>query len=215
MERILCILIGYAFGLFQTGYLYGRLKHVDIRQYGSGNAGTTNALRVLGKKAGIITYLGDCLKAVAAGLAIRLLFGEMGAEMIKVLVLYGGLGVVLGHNYPFYLNFKGGKGIAATSGMILAFDWRMAVTVCILFILVAAASRYVSLASLVMMTAFMALLVIGGIKGWFGVGAPYIWEIYAIGAAMTLLAFYKHKENIVRLLHGTENKLGTKKQDSK
>lgn len=211
MERIICILIGYVFGLFQTGYIYGKLHHVDIRQYGSGNAGTTNALRVLGKKAGIITYAGDCLKAVLAGAVVRLLFRESHADMLNLLVIYAGLGVVLGHNYPFYLKFKGGKGIAATSGMVLAFDWRLALCICAIFIIVVAVSRYVSLASLVMMTGFMILLVLGGQTGQYQLSTAHLYELYAAGAAMTLLAFYKHKANIGRLLHGTENKLGAKK----
>ncbi len=211
MERIICIVIGYIFGLFQTGYLYGRLHHVDIRQYGSGNAGTTNALRVLGKKAGIITYIGDCLKAVVAGFVIRLLFKEGHSEIIKLLVMYGGLGVVLGHNYPFYLHFKGGKGIAATSGMVLAFDWRLALCICAVFILVVVVSRYVSLASLIMMVVFMALLILGGQTGQYGLSPNGLYEVYLIGGAMTLLAFYKHKANIIRLLQGTESKLGEKK----
>ncbi|MCI9540168.1 MAG: glycerol-3-phosphate 1-O-acyltransferase PlsY [Lachnospiraceae bacterium] len=211
MERIICIVIGYIFGLFQTGYLYGRLHHVDIRQYGSGNAGTTNALRVLGKKAGIITYIGDCLKAVVAGFVIRLLFKEGHSEIIKLLVMYGGLGVVLGHNYPFYLHFKGGKGIAATSGMVLAFDWRLALCICAVFILVVVVSRYVSLASLIMMVVFMSLLILGGQTGQYGLSPNGLYEVYLIGGAMTLLAFYKHKANIIRLLQGTESKLGEKK----
>ncbi len=211
MERIICIVIGYIFGLFQTGYLYGRLHHVDIRQYGSGNAGTTNALRVLGKKAGIITYIGDCLKAVVAGFVIRLFFKEGHSEIIKLLVMYGGLGVVLGHNYPFYLHFKGGKGIAATSGMVLAFDWRLALCICAVFILVVVVSRYVSLASLIMMVVFMSLLILGGQTGQYGLSPNGLYEVYLIGGAMTLLAFYKHKANIIRLLQGTESKLGEKK----
>lgn len=210
MERIICVVIGYVFGLFQTGYIYGKLHHIDIRQYGSGNAGTTNALRVLGKKAGIITYAGDCLKAVLAGLFVELIFKESHPDILRLLVLYSGLGVVLGHNYPFYLGFKGGKGIAATSGMALAFDWRLALCICAVFILVAAVTRYVSLASLVMMAAFLILLIIGGQTGQYPLGTVELYEVYALGAAMTLLAFYKHKANIVRLLHGTENKLGKK-----
>lgn len=212
MERIICILIGYVFGLFQTGYIYGRLHHVDIRQYGSGNAGTTNALRVLGKKAGIITYIGDCLKAVLAGAAVRLIFGESHPELLQLLVLYSGLGVVLGHNYPFYLKFKGGKGIAATSGMVLAFDWRLALCICVIFLAVVIVTRYVSLASLVMMAGFMILLIIGGQTGQYGLSTAFLYEVYAVGAVMTLLAFYKHKANIGRLIHGTENKLGAKKE---
>lgn len=212
MERIICIVIGYIFGLFQTGYLYGRLHHVDIRQYGSGNAGTTNALRVLGKKAGIITYIGDCLKAVVAGFVIRLLFKEGHSEIIKLLVMYGGLGVVLGHNYPFYLHFKGGKGIAATSGMVLAFDWRLALCICAVFILVVVVSRYVSLASLIMMVVFIVTLIIGGQTELFGLSEEYMLEVYILGAILTTLAFWKHKANIGRLLHGTENKIGASKK---
>lgn len=212
MERLICILIGYIFGLFQTGYLYGKLHHVDIRQYGSGNAGTTNALRVLGKRAGIITYAGDCLKAVLAGAAVRLLFAGSHPDMLQLLVIYSGLGVVLGHNYPFYLKFKGGKGIAATSGMVLAFDWRLALCICGIFILVALVSRYVSLASLVMMAGFMILLILGGQTGRYGLSAGYLYEVYAVGGIMTALAFYKHRANIGRLFRGTENKLGTKKE---
>lgn len=211
MERVICIVIGYLFGLFQTGYIYGRLHHVDIRQYGSGNAGTTNALRVLGKKAGIITYIGDCLKAVLAGAFVSLIFKDSHADMLRLLVFYSGLGVMLGHNYPCYLKFKGGKGIAATSGMVLAFDWRLALCICAVFILVTALTRYVSLASLVMMAVFMLLLILGGQTGQYGLSTAYLYEVYAIGAVMTFLAFFKHRANIGRLLHGTESKLGEKK----
>ncbi len=211
MERVICIVIGYLFGLFQTGYIYGRLHHVDIRQYGSGNAGTTNALRVLGKKAGIITYIGDCLKAVLAGAFVSLIFKDSHADMLRLLVFYSGLGVMLGHNYPCYLKFKGGKGIAATSGMVLAFDWRLALCICAVFILVTALTRYVSLASLVMMAVFMLLLIVGGQTGQYGLSTAYLYEVYAIGAVMTFLAFFKHRANIGRLLHGTESKLGEKK----
>ena len=118
MERIICIVIGYAFGLFQTGYIYGRMHHIDIRKHGSGNAGTTNALRTLGWKAGLITFLGDCMKCVLAVVLVKLIFAE--SDYLPLLSLYAGLGAVLGHNYPFYLNFKGGKGIAATGGLILS-----------------------------------------------------------------------------------------------
>lgn len=215
MERALCVIIGYAFGLFQTGYIYGRLNHIDIREYGSGNAGTTNALRVLGKKAGIITYLGDCFKAVLAGMLVWFLFRENYPEPIKLLLMYSGFGVVLGHNYPFYLKFKGGKGIAATSGMILAFDWRMAICAAVIFLSVTLITRYVSLASLCMMTGFLIAIVALGQIGGLGVGKPWLYEIYILVFLMTALAFYKHKANIVRLFNGTESKLGEKKKENK
>ena len=156
--RILCVVIGYLFGIFQTGYIYGRLNNVDIRDFGSGNAGTTNAMRVLGKKAGIITYVGDMLKALLAGLAIRGIFGGLvGCDAVEVfmLVLYAGVGVVLGHNYPFYMGFKGGKGIAASSGVVFSlFDWKLLVLALSTFIVIALISKYVSLASMCMMVGF-------------------------------------------------------------
>ena len=139
--RILCVVIGYLFGIFQTGYIYGRLNNVDIRDFGSGNAGTTNAMRVLGKKAGIITYVGDMLKALLAGLAIRGIFGiALDCSYVEVfmLVIYAGVGVILGHNYPFYMGFKGGKGIAASSGVVISlFDLKLLVLAISTFIIVA------------------------------------------------------------------------------
>lgn len=110
MERIICLVIGYAFGLVQTGYIYGRLHGTDIRKFGSGNSGSTNALRVMGKKAGAVVLLGDVAKSVLACLLVRVLFGKSQPDMVPLLVIYAGLGVVLGHNYPFYLKFKGRKG---------------------------------------------------------------------------------------------------------
>jgi len=211
MERLICILIGYLFGLFQTGYLYGRMNGIDIRDYGSGNAGTTNALRVLGKKAGIITYLGDALKAVFAGLVVRMLFQESHPEMVKMLVLYSGLGVVLGHNFPFYLHFKGGKGIAAISGMALAYDWKLALCMMAIFILIVAITRYVSFASIMMMIFFFGLLIFKGQMGWYPLSGRYLYEVYFIGGILTVMAIWKHRANIGRLLSGTENKLGVKK----
>ena len=121
MVRVICVLIGYLFGLFQTAYFYGRAHGIDIRQHGSGNSGTTNALRVLGTKAGLIVFAGDCLKCMAAVGITRLVFGGSHPDMIYLLCLYTGAGAILGHNYPFYMGFKGGKGIAATAGMVLSF----------------------------------------------------------------------------------------------
>lgn len=118
--RVIALAIGYVFGLFQTGYLYGKSQGIDIRQEGSGNAGTTNSLRVLGIKAGLITFLGDLCKAIFAVLLVKLIFQDSYPQVIKNLELYAGFGAVLGHNFPFYLKFKGGKGIACTAGMILA-----------------------------------------------------------------------------------------------
>ena len=106
------LIIGYIFGLFQTAYIVGKAKGIDIRNYGSGNSGTTNALRVMGSKAGVIVFLVDMLKSILAILAVQLVFGRTAPELIWVLKMYAFAGCVLGHDYPFYMNFRGGKGVA-------------------------------------------------------------------------------------------------------
>lgn len=210
MERLICVIIGYAFGLFQTGYLYGKMKHIDIRQHGSGNAGTTNALRTLGWKAGAVTFLGDCLKCVAAVAVVTAIYGKT-HDNIELLGMYAGMGAVLGHNYPFYLKFKGGKGIAATAGLILSTNPWMMLIAAIVFIAIVAVTRYVSLGSIVLVTLFVVEVVVFGQRGGFNLTQPELYELYGITVFLMILAIYKHRANIKRLMNGTENKLGAKK----
>ena len=209
MERIISVLIGYAFGLIQTGYIYGMMNHVDIRKHGSGNAGTTNALRTLGWKAGIITFLGDCLKSVVAVVLVQIIFAQH--ENVLLFAAYAGLGAVLGHNYPFYLKFKGGKGIAATAGFILAINPLMFVTVALVFLAIVWFTQYVSLGSLIIVTLFVIEVVVYGQMGGFGIEAPMLYEFYVIAVVLAALAFYRHRANIKRLLTGTENKTNLRK----
>ncbi len=213
MERVVCLVIGYLFGLIQTGYIYGKMHNVDIREHGSGNAGSTNALRTLGVKAGIITFLGDCFKCVAAVLVVRGIYGQSCPDILPLLSIYAGFRAVLGHNYPFYLKFKGGKGIAVTGGMILVTDVRMAALCLLVFIVIVAVTRYVSLGSLTVTVLFAVGLVMEGQLGWFGMDWPHLLEMYAIGLLFVLSAFYKHRANIQRLREGTENKFGIKKKE--
>lgn len=105
MIRIICLLIGYVCGLFQTAFIYGKMNGIDIRDYGSHNAGTTNALRVLGTKAGLIVFFGDVLKCVIAVTIARFAFGPAHPEMRYLYMIYAAAGVILGHNFPFYLHF--------------------------------------------------------------------------------------------------------------
>ena len=214
MERLICLGIGYVFGLFQTGYIYGRMHGMDIRKHGSGNAGSTNALRTMGVKAGAITLLGDCFKCVIAVLVVRGIFASRCPEILPLLSLYAGFGAVLGHNYPFYLGFKGGKGIAATAGMILATDLRRAAVCLVVFVVIVAVTRYVSLGSLVVTVLFLAGLVICGQMGEFGMAQNYLFEMYGVGLLFTLSAFFQHRANIKRLREGTENKIGLKKKEA-
>ncbi len=213
MERLLCVAVGYAFGLLQTGYFYGKLHHVDIRTYGSGNAGTTNALRTLGWKAGLVTFLGDAFKCIFAVLAVHALFGRSHADIMPVLSMYAGAGAVLGHNYPFYLKFKGGKGIAATAGLIASTVNIWMTLVCIIvFVGIVAATRYVSLGSLTVVVVYFVEVVVYGQMGGFGVNPPFLYEMYGVAAFLMVSAFFKHRANIKRLLSGTENKLSIGKK---
>ena len=163
MGRVLCLVIGYVFGLFQTGYLYGKMNHIDIRNYGSGNSGTTNALRVLGKKAGLIVFAGDFLKTVFACLAVRIIFKA--SPDTDLYVLYAGLGVVLGHNFPCYLHFKGGKGIASMAGILVSMDWRVTLVCAALFLGAVIITRYVSLGSILVVISFFIQMLIYGSRG--------------------------------------------------
>lgn len=212
MERLICVMIGYVFGLFQTGYIYGKMHNIDIRKQGSGNAGTTNALRTMGWKAGLVTFLGDCFKCVFAVVIVHLLYGKTHADMIPLLAMYAGMGAVLGHNYPFYLKFKGGKGIAATAGLLVSTTNVWMVLICLVaFVAIVGVTRYVSLGSLAVVIIYLVEVVVYGQMGGFGVATNYLCEMYAIAAFLMLSAFFKHRANIQRLLSGTENKLSVGK----
>ena len=207
MVRIACLLIGYVFGLFQTAYFYGKAHGIDIRQHGSGNAGTTNTLRVLGTKAGLIVFAGDCLKCIAAVALVRLIFGSTCHDIIYLLCLYTGAGAILGHNYPFYLNFKGGKGIAATAGMVISFHPYFVITGLFLFFVPFFTTHYVSLGSLLVYAGLMIQLVIFGQTGFFAeMSQGQLIEMYIVFGCLLVLAYWKHRENIVRLVQGKERK---------
>lgn len=207
ITRLICILIGNIFGLFQTAYFYGKAHGIDIRQHGSGNSGTTNALRVLGTKAGLIVFAGDCLKCMIAVWIVRLLFGSAHTDIIYLLCLYTGAGAILGHNFPFYMGFKGGKGIAATAGMVLSFHPYFVITGVLTFFGIFFSTHYVSLGSLLVYTILYIQLVISGQLGVFpGMTQAQLIEMYLVFGCMTAMAFWKHRANIGRLIHGTESK---------
>lgn len=195
MFRILCLVIGYFIGCIQSAYVVGKVMRVDIRKHGSGNLGTTNALRVLGKRAGAITFACDILKSVISFTICYKLFGS------AVAGVYASFGAVLGHDFPFYLKFKGGKGIAATVGMVgalsVVFNPWMALVTYAIGILGVLFSGTVSLGSLLFSVSIPFALIFMGAER----------EMISVTTMMMSLAFYRHKENIVRLKNGTENKL--------
>lgn len=216
MERIICLIIGYIFGLFQSGYIYGKFHHIDIRKEGSGNAGTTNALRTLGWKAGLFTFLGDSFKCIFAVIAVHLIFGKTQQDILPLLAMYAGMGAVLGHNYPFYMRFKGGKGIAATAGLIAStLPVPLGLACLLIFIAIVAFTKYVSVGSLAVVTVYLIEVILYGQKGGFGVSQRIAAEMYIIAFILLVSAVYKHRENIKRLLNGTENKLSVGKSKRK
>lgn len=192
-KLLLCAAIGYLLGSFSTGILVSRKAGHDIRSEGSRNTGASNALRILGLKGGAITFLGDFLKAalaVVAGLLIAQKFGGMAA----------GLGAVLGHNWPVFFRFQGGKGIACSSAVLLIlFPWQGAVAA-VLCLLVIYFTRYISVGSLTLLTVFFLLLL-------FSMG---VWPYGAWAFALMALGYYRHIPNLKRLKDGCENKIGQK-----
>jgi len=205
--NLICLVAGYFCGCISSGYFVGKFYHIDIRDSGSGNAGTTNVLRTLGKLPALLTFAGDVLKAVIPVLVTRLAIGT--PDNWYLLCLYTGLGVVLGHNYPFYLRFKGGKGIAVTAAVVMSTAHPLVIPAgLIIFISVVAITRYVSLGSL-----FVAWYIPANTLILYR-GHPDFVHMMVISLVFTALAYFQHRQNIVRLLHGNENKLwGNKKQE--
>lgn len=215
MVRLICLLIGYVFGCFQTSYIYGRLHGIDIRQYGSGNAGTTNSLRVLGKKAGIIVLVCDMLKTGLVIVLVRFLFRDSYGDILYLLAIYAAAGAILGHNFPFYLGFKGGKGIACTAGFVFFFHPYLIIPQVLMFFFIFFTTHYVSLGSLVGELLLIAEMITFGQMGVFGMPQSALNELYLVTVLLAALAFWGHRENIKRLVHKEERKVYLTKKNER
>lgn len=196
MEYIIsagAIIIAYCLGSISPSTLMARARGMDIKSAGSGNAGTTNALRVLGKKAALITLSIDILKGVLA-VKLGLLLGGEGISYFCLVA------AILGHIYPAFYSFKGGKGVAVAFGAILAVNWQIALICLGIVALTVLLTRWVSLGSILAAAAFPIL-------------AHFLEPNFTIiGIFPALLVIYKHKANIIRLIHGEESKIFSKKQ---
>lgn len=190
-KYLLAAVIGYLIGNFASSYFIGKItRNIDIREHGSGNAGATNTFRVLGVKAGIIVFILDVLKGVLATLVGWWLTGnQYGA------ILAGSMAVI-GHNWPVLLNFKGGKGIASSFGVVLTMFPVIALILFAIAVVLIAITKYVSLGSIVAAISFPFLLI--------AFSQPLV--ITLMGTVLSIIALCRHKENIKRLLNGKENK---------
>ena len=219
--RIICLILGYGFGLLQTGVIYSKLAGVDIREHGSGKSGTTNALRVLGFKAGLVVFIGDFCKSFVPCMIARFVFRGTYPDTYYIYMIYLGFGAVLGHIFPFYLGFKGGKGIATIGGFAASiFHPVVTVIALVIFIGTIAITKYMSVGSIVLMVCISAGFIIETLLGLtcFNVGDPYSRGVFIEGAIMitllAALAIFKHKANIIRLKNHEENKFTFKKKEN-
>lgn len=210
VERIISLAIGYLCGMFLSGFLYGKKENVDLRKVGSGNVGTTNTMRNLGVKAGVLTLLGDICKVFMAMIICYLIFRNRWEDSIRILELYAGVGAVLGHDFPPYMGFKGGKGIACTGALLIGFC-PLAVPISLgLFALIVIVTRYVSLGSIIGVISAEIQIIVFGQLGLLKVPEQYLLEVYLVFGFVTVLAVVLHHANIARLIHGTENKFSLK-----
>lgn len=218
-QLIVIAMVGYLIGSVNLSIILSKLMGKgDIREQGSGNAGTTNTLRVLGKGPAALVLIFDICKAVIAILLAKGIFAFSGVEMFttpgdtatlnvtyELGILLAALGAILGHNYPIYYGFKGGKGIATSLGALLMIEWQIGL-VCLVFALVLMiSSRMVSLGSICAAILYPVLVWIMGSAFGTSFKARMIYTIFAVLVAA--LAIYRHRTNITRLLNGTENKL--------
>lgn len=214
LYRFICLIGGYLFGLIETGMIYGRLKGVDIRQHGSGNLGMTNALRVLGPKAGLVVFIGDLLKAFIPCLIVNMIFRYTHPDTYMIYVMYTGLGAVLGHNFPFYMNFKGGKGISSSAGAILGLlnPWIALILLCV-FLIAVVTTQYVSVGSIALMVSYFICFTAFALNELlcFRRSIPEsnaaMIEGIILSGILTVLAIIRHSANIGRLIRHEESKL--------
>ena len=206
MFRLWCLLIGYVLGSISVAYIVGKVRGIDIREHGSGNAGTTNTLRVLGRRAGAIVLAGDLLKCFIAMLICWLIFHNSYPDMKYLIRIYAAAGVILGHDYPFYLKFHGGKGVASFVGLCAAFYPGIIPAQTVIFIGIYVLTHYVSLSSIFFSLGLIAQVVIFGQLGFFGLTPAQLLELYIIAGSLVLLNIFQHRTNIANLINGCEKK---------
>ena len=207
----LLIVVAYLIGSVNASIVISKIRGEDIRKHGSGNAGATNMLRTYGKKMGVLALLLDAAKgilAVGMGMIVEAVLNKMGIDntFTQAFKYICALFVVVGHNYPVFFGFKGGKGISTSGAVMFMMDWRAAIAVWVVALLVMAITKYVSLGSL----CGAVMYIISPLFLCFIVDKEANWWFIIVCIIMAILATYRHRTNIVRLVKGTESKLGQK-----
>lgn len=204
IKYAIVIVISYLLGSLNFAIIFSKaFLKTDVRDYGSGNAGSTNAYRLMGGKRTVLVMLGDILKGVVAALLAGALFGEL-HQFGGIGKLVAGVAVVLGHVFPVYFGFKGGKGVLTAAAMLALFDVRVVGIVLAVFLIAVLLTRYISLGSI--LAAFSLPFAMLLLYGW---NLPYI----VIGLCLGAFVIYLHRANIRRLLSGTESKFSFQKKN--
>ena len=190
------VVAAYLIGNFNFAYILVKfLKNEDVRDYGSGNAGTTNVLRVMGKNVAIPVFLLDALKG-----CLVIVVGRYLLNLDEVFLVCGGIAVVAGHNWPAFLQFRGGKGTATSIGVFLVYDWEVAIIAIMIGLIVLAIWKMVSLTSMVGMTMLPVFTLL--------LGRTITEVVFAV--VLCLFSLFQHRKNIGRIIQGHESKLGQK-----
>ncbi len=200
------LLVGYLLGSVPFGFLAARMRGLDIRQHGSGNIGATNVWRVCGWRVGLPVFLLDAVKGAAAVLLAGLFVRLWPGEGVGLAPIVGGIACIVGHSFPVWLSFKGGKGVATSLGVLIALTPLASLVMFSLWGVVFKVSRYVSLASIVVAFAFPLLV---GLGNWFAWPLfLYGWPTFGFALFAGTLVLLRHCSNFQRLLAGTENRFG-------
>ncbi len=200
----LVLVMGYLLGSINTSIIVGKFYGIDVRNHGSGNAGLTNTLRTLGKLPAILVIIGDLLKGILSCYIGLIIIGDI--KNIGTLgVMVGGTGAVLGHNWPVYFKFRGGKGILTSLSVIMFMDWKIGLILFGVFAICLLLTKYISLGSIVSLALFPIVSFI--------LNKSITFCVFAL--ILAILGITRHSSNIKRLLSGTENKFGIKKSDKR
>lgn len=205
VKLVLIAVLSYLLGSVNFGIILSRkIEKDDVRQHGSGNAGSTNMLRNYGKKMAALTIIGDMLKVAVAIIIARFIIGSEDFNSYVIFIKsFAGLFCVLGHIFPCYFNFKGGKGVATCGGMVFMIDWRIGLILLAVFIIIVAVTKWVSLGSIIMAVLYPILMFAFYRSLW----------ITVISAVFAVIVIVAHRSNIKKLINGTESKISFSKKN--